>query len=155
MTGRAKHEEIFVPKPAIYAATGMIMLTIVMAAIASWTGFGKVRVQLAPAAETRELRFEDDKSGGIAVFDAGSQDAFAILQPGQDGFVRSVLRGMAHDRRMQGIGSGPAFRLNRLVDGRLTLEDPATGRTMLLDGFGHENIGSFAKLLVSTTTIAE
>lgn len=71
----------------------------------------------------------------------------AVIPPGTNGFLRGSLRGLARERKRQGIGAGPAFRLVRWADGRLTLEDPATRRVIDLAAFGPTNSGAFADLL--------
>jgi len=49
------------------------------------------------------------------------------------------------------------FHLALHVDGRLTLEDPVTARTIELEAFGPTNSGAFARLLpavVRTVAVA-
>ena len=70
-----------------------------------------------------------------------------MLPPGTNGFIRGVLRGLARDRKLQRIGTEPPFRLTRWVDGRLSLDDPATGRRIELGAFGPTNAAAFAGLL--------
>jgi putative photosynthetic complex assembly protein len=45
------------------------------------------------------------------------------------------------------------FRLALHADGRLTLEDPATSRTIELQAFGPANSGAFARLLPANAPI--
>ena len=102
----------------------------------------------AAAVMTRELRFEDRPDGSIAVIDAkDSQLVTSIV--GQNGFVRGTLRGLARERRRSGLGAEPPFELIGRADGRLTLHDPATGRTVDLESFGPVNAAEFARLLVA------
>ena len=44
------------------------------------------------------------------------------------------------------------FRLTRWSDGRLSLDDPATGRRIELDAFGPTNTAVFAHLMGATAT---
>jgi putative photosynthetic complex assembly protein len=153
MSAGADHDQIYIPAGFLRAAAGLVLLSICAAAIASWTGFGKSSLNLAPVAESRQIRFEENPTGAVAVFDTGSDEAFAVLKPGQDGFVQSVVRSMSHQRRMHGLSPiAGDFRLNQHVDGRLSLQDLATGNTMSLEGFGTGNTQSFAKLLSSSTS---
>ena len=64
--------------------------------------------------------------------------------------MRGVLRGLARDRRADGIGRSPPFRLTRWADGRLSLDDPATGRHVDLEVFGPTNAGAFAEILTAS-----
>ena len=61
--------------------------------------------------------------------------------------IRGLMRGLARERRMHGIGAEPPFRLTRYTDTQLTLTDTATGRVIELSGFGATNTATFAALL--------
>lgn len=99
----------------------------------------------APEA-VREVRFLDRADGAVVVRTV-ADGRETVVEPGQGGFVRVVLRGFANDRRSRGLGSEAPFRLTRAGDDRLTLTDTATGRTVSLDGFGADNRRAFASLL--------
>lgn len=95
----------------------------------------------------RHLTFTDRPDGSVIVqdVDAGSQvDVFA---PGTNNFARGILRALARQRRLQGVGPEQPFRLARLADGRLTLDDPATGERIDLGSFGSTNTADFVRLL--------
>jgi len=83
------------------------------------------------------------------VYAASGGDVVEVLEPGTNGFVRGVLRGLARDRKLRGIGPQPPFELTRWTDGRLSLTDTATGREIELDAFGPTNVGAFARLLTA------
>ena len=84
------------------------------------------------------MRIEDAATGGTAgLVAAGSRS----------GFIRGVMRGLARDRRMRGIGEAPPFRLTLWRDGELSLLDEATGRAIELSAFGSTNRAAFAALL--------
>ena len=61
---------------------------------------------------------------------------------GEHGFLRGTLRGWRASAASQGLGSEPPFRLIARADGRLTLEDPATGERVDLESFGPTNAAS-------------
>ena len=68
---------------------------------------------------------------------------------GEQGFIRGTLRGLARMRRGQDI---PRTRRNpsassAWADGRITLDDTATGQRLDLEAYGHTNAATFAKLL--------
>lgn len=132
------------PKGALIGAGLMIALTVTAAATARWTGFGALHMATHGAVETVDLVFEDRPGGAIAV--RGTAESL-VLEGGTNGFVRGVLRGLARDRKLHGIGPDVPFRLIRRVDGRLVLEDPATSRALDLGAYGSENAGAFARLL--------
>jgi putative photosynthetic complex assembly protein len=123
----------------------------VVAALARTTGVGTVRLPDGVAVATRDVRFTDEADGAVGVWDA-SGTRLASLAPGTNGFARGVLRGLARERRREGIGTQPVFRLIRWADGRLTLDDTATARHVDLDVFGPTNVAAFARLLADGTT---
>jgi putative photosynthetic complex assembly protein len=96
----------------------------------------------------RQLRFVDLPDGSVQVVDTQSQQVLDTLV-GEEGFVRSVVRGLANARKQQGIGPAPAFTLVRRADGGINFEDPATGRKVSLEAFGSSNAAAFKRLLVS------
>jgi putative photosynthetic complex assembly protein len=100
----------------------------------------------APPEAVRDVRFLDRADGAVVV-ETVADGRETVVEPGQGGFVRVVLRGFAHDRRSRGLGPEAPFRLTRAADDRLTLTDTATGRTISLDGFGADNRRAFAELL--------
>jgi hypothetical protein len=69
------------------------------------------------------------------------------VNPGEGGFIRGVMRGLARDRISRHIGAEPPFRLALSADGQLTLFDTATGRLIDLESFGQGNRDSFFDLL--------
>lgn len=105
--------------------------------------------KVAPA-QVRELRFLDRPDGSVLIQDVGSGGTASVIEAGsQSGFIRGVMRGLARDRRMRGIGDMPPFRLTLWRDGELSLTDSATGRTIELGAFGATNRAAFAALLPS------
>lgn len=102
---------------------------------------------VAPA-RTRLLRFADRRDGAVLITDAASGARAGLVPAGAEtGFVRGVMRGLARERRAQGVGAAPPFRLTLYRDGELSLTDTATGQAIDLDGFGATNRAQFAALL--------
>jgi putative photosynthetic complex assembly protein len=123
------------------------VLTLILAAISRFTGVGTMTVDEANAVASRDLRFEDRSDGAVAVLAAKDDKVVEILPPGTNGFVRGVLRGLARERKSEGIGTEPPFRLTQWDDGRLSLEDSATGRRIELVSFGQTQFDVFAQML--------
>jgi putative photosynthetic complex assembly protein len=119
------------------------------AALSRISGLGTVQMPESALVESRPLRFEDMRDGSIRVTDARTGQIAASVEPGTNGFIRGTLRGLARERKRQGIGIEPPFMLTRWADGRLSLEDPTTSRVIALDAFGPTNGEAFAQLLTA------
>jgi putative photosynthetic complex assembly protein len=137
------------PRGFIIAACGMAVLTLVMTSIARLTGYQPDRPPPSTVVEVRDLKFEDRPDGAVLVYDAADGHLAYTVQPGTDGFVRGVLRGLVRDRRANHIGAGPPFRFTRWADGRLSLDDPSTGHHVDLEVFGPTNAGAFAEIFLA------
>ena len=70
-----------------------------------------------------------------------------VVAPNTNHFFRAAVRGLVRDRKREKIGAGPPFRISRLADGRLRLEDPATKRRIDLDAFGRVNAVAFSAIM--------
>lgn len=105
-----------------------------------------VRAPDAPALHTRSLLFADRRDGGVDVIDADSRRVVDHIR-GEAGFLRGALRALARERMKRGLGGELPFQLIARQDGRLTLEDPATGERLDLESFGPTNAAVFARLL--------
>jgi putative photosynthetic complex assembly protein len=141
------HHDEPLPKLALWAAAGLIGLSLLLAGTARLSGYGRTVLPTAAVVESRQLRFEDQRDGGIDVREAPGGARVALLPPGTNGFLRGVLRSLVRERRQELIGAAPPFRLTRWSDGRLSLEDPSTGRAVALEVFGPSNSVVFARLL--------
>lgn len=134
------------PRAPLLAAATLVLAALVTVAAVRLTGVGMVRFPDAAAVAMRDLRFEDRSDGAIAVIDARSGQLVESVS-GAQGFLRGTLRGLARERKRSGIGPDQPFRLTGRADGRLTLEDPATGRRVDLESFGPDNAAVFARML--------
>lgn len=138
------------PRFALLAAAVLMAGSITAAAAARYADVHapapSVTERVAPLA-ARDLTFFDMADGSVEVRDAAGVQILFVAEPGTNGFIRGVMRGMARDRRSRGIGQGPAFRLAQWPDGRLSLDDLATGRHIELGAFGDTNRAAFAQLL--------
>lgn len=133
------------PRGALIGAAVVLGVAIASAAAARIGDVGVVRMQPSAAVESRELRFVDEPNGGVGIYEGETR--IELLAPGTNGFARGALRGLARERGRQNIGAEPPFRLTRWADGRLSLEDPTTGRRIDLEAFGPSNAGVFARLM--------
>ena len=138
-----------VPRGPLLAMGALVLVALAGASAMRLSGID-IREPDAAAVTTRELRFEDRADGSIAVIDGRSEQLVSTIT-GEAGFVRGTLRGLARERKRSGLGPQQPFELIGRADGRLTLHDPATGRTVDLESFGPTNAGEFARLLEPAT----
>lgn len=138
-----------VPRPALWAAAFLIMLTLGLAGASRMMRSQANAEASPPAREVVMVRFEDRPDGSLAVLEAESRRELSALPPGSNGFVRGVLRGMFRSRKLESMSRDASFRLAREADGRLTLDDPESGRRVDLDSFGPTNSAAFEGILVA------
>ena len=139
-----------VPRGMLAALGTMVLVALLSVTFVRLTGIGVSHVPDAPAVSVREFRFEDLPDGGIVVRDARSGRVVHSVAPETNGFLRGTMRGLARERRRRGIGPEIPFRMVGRADGKLTLEDPATGRRVDLGSFGPTNAAVFAGLMTDT-----
>lgn len=137
------------PRAPLFAVATLVLGAIAIALFARVTDVGTTRLHYAAPVESRDLRFEDRSDGNVAVYDAKDGTLVDLVTPGTKGFIRTVMRGLAHSRAEQGFGPEGSFKLTRWDDGRLSISDPMTGRQIELVGFGAPNVAVFANLLES------
>ena len=142
------------PKGTLYLAGALALFAFGAAAMVRLTGTpaaaSPVALRAAEHVEpvaSRSLRFADRGDGAVVIADVNGGIA-SVIQPGQQtGFIRGVMRGLARERKMRGIGQAPPFTLTAWHDGELSLTDSATGRSIELTAFGSANRAAFAALL--------
>ena len=140
------------PRGALLGAAALMTLAIVAAGTARLTGIGTSHVPEGTPVESRDLRFADRTDGAVVISEAGTGRVVDVASPGTNGFLRSTMRGLARDRKRQDLGAEAPFRLTRWADGRLSLEDEATGRSIDLGAFGATNAAVFAHLMTGSAT---
>ncbi len=145
-----------VPRPALIAAVALVGFVLLLTAFVT---FGFAQREAVPSAsraaadvapvESRSLAFADTAAGAVIVTDASNGETVARIgrETEGGGFVRGVMRGLARERMMNGIGASPPFELTLWEDGSLSLEDTATGRMIELGSFGPTNRATFARYL--------
>ena len=95
------------------------------------------------------LRFVDGPAGEVMVLDASNNTEIARFE-GEQGFLRGTLRAMARERKRRDIDSGPSFELMAHPQGRMTLQDNATGQRIDLSSFGPSNVAVFQHIKAAT-----
>ncbi len=147
--GRGARRQEVGPVPAILliGAGALLGFTMLAVAIGRSEGVGLTQLPAAKPVARLEFQAEDQADGSIALRNVADRAIVAWIRPGEDGFLRGTLRGLAQARQRDGLGREPPFSLTRYDDGRLDLSDDATGRHVPLEAFGSTNAQSFARLL--------
>jgi putative photosynthetic complex assembly protein len=137
------------PRNTLIIAGTVVLLSIMTAAAGRITGAANSAPTAAPVA-ARDLLFRDRPDGSVAVFDATNISVpIDIIAPATNGFLRATMRGLARQRMRQDADREIPFHLTEWADGRLTLEDPTTGRRVEMEAFGVSNEEVFAGLLTA------
>jgi putative photosynthetic complex assembly protein len=144
------HSDQPFPRGALLGAGALVGFALLSVVAARVSGVGTTGFAEVSRVETRALTFEDRADGAVLVHAAGDGRLVRVLSPGTHGFVRGVLRGFARDRKLRHLNHEPPFELIRWADGRLSLEDPSTGRGVDFGPFGATNVEAFARLLDDT-----
>jgi putative photosynthetic complex assembly protein len=125
----------------------VVLVTLVAVATARLAGYRPAPPAAGAVVASADLRFEDAAAGVVRIYDWHSGRVLADLEPGDGSFIRGVLRSLVRERRSHELGTVAPFHIARHADGKLILEDRATGRRIELQAFGPTNAGAFAALL--------
>lgn len=136
-----------IPRGLLISAGALVLASLIAVTAARLNGVGAVQVPDAAAMTTRELLFQDREDGSIAILDARTGKQVDSAAPGSNGFLRGTMRGLARERKRQGVSADVPFQLVGRADGRLTLIDPSTKRRVDLESFGPTNAAVFSKLM--------
>ena len=142
------------PRKILIAFGTLIGVSLLLVTAAVLLGYNPSQVAPSPAVLSRDLRFSDGPDGTTLVKDATDARTVAVLPSGIEGFVRGILRAVSRERRNRHLPDDTPFRLARLADGRLTLTDLGTKKTIELTSFGPTNESSFAAFLAGSAPIA-
>jgi putative photosynthetic complex assembly protein len=138
------------PRAALLGAGSLVVGSLLLVGLARLTSYSPAQPDASSIVERKDLRFEDRSDGAVLIYSSPHDELVDTLPPGTNGFVRGVLRGLVRERRADRIGAAPPFRLTRWADGRLSLDDPSTGRHVDLEVFGPANAGAFADILIAS-----
>jgi putative photosynthetic complex assembly protein len=151
----AQVQDEMLPRGLLIGAGLLVATALAVVTLARLTGYQPMQPDASTVVTQEDVRFEDRRNGAIAIYSGQSDRLVDTLAPGTNGFVRGVMRGLARDRRAEHIGERAPFRLTHWANGRLSLDDPSTGRHIDLEVFGMTNAGAFAEILTAATQAKE
>ncbi len=140
------------PRSMLLGAAALIGAALIATTAARLTGVGTTHVQAGQPVESRLLTFKKTDSGGIKVISAETGIEIADLPAKKDGFVGVLLQGFGGGRMRAGVDVDAPYRLVRYAGGRAGLDDPETGRSVMLDAFGPDNFQAFNRLFKKEVT---
>ncbi len=135
------------PRWFAFALGGIMFAAVSFALMARMTGHGASTIPESPIIAQVNLTFTDEADGAILIRIADDGRLVERIAPGTNGFIRTVMRGIVHERRQHGGGPDTPFALSRRADGRLMLFDPVSQRRIALNSFGMLNAQGFGRLL--------
>ena len=141
------------PRGVVVAVAAMVTVALLAATLGRGTA-SETAAAVRDAQVHRILQFADLADGSVAVTDAVDGTTVAVIERGEGGFVRGMMRALARVRMQQGVGPEPPYALASQADGRLVLQDPATASQIPLDAFGPSNVAAFAALLPRRSDVA-
>lgn len=133
------------PKIPLYSAITVVVASLMLATVSRIVGLPP-DIETAPVMAQMDLRFADRADGSVLVTTADGRE-ISVAGPGTNGFLRGTMRGLARGRMLVNAGAEVPFHLTSYANGRLTLDDPVTGRRIDLEAFGPTNSGVFAEFL--------
>ncbi|WP_298336617.1 photosynthetic complex assembly protein PuhC [uncultured Erythrobacter sp.] len=149
-----EEDEITVHRFPLLLMGGLIAITLALTSAVSFGFFERQAIPSearaasgATATATRSLLFFDERDGTVRVEDAASREEIARFGPGTGGFVRTTVRSLVYQRRVNGIGRSVPFELIEWDNNMLTLRDTTTGESVELGSFGKGNRTTFANFL--------
>ncbi len=131
----------------LVGALAMVVLCLVTVGAVRLGHQAEPQTAMATAEALRDLTFQDLGGDRIAILDADAGDTIAVIEPGQDGLVRSAMRGLERARSLGGIGPTEPYRLLRWDGGRVTLSDLRTDRHIALTSFRGSETSALARLV--------
>lgn len=140
------HHNMVISRRARIAAAMMALIALGVAAIGSFTGYRVMRVETPPIIAERTLTFQEFEDGRVTVRNAADGALVATLAEEESGFVRNVLRGFSHTRRMRAVDASEPYRILRFDQRRMAMIDVATGQRYSLHGHGQRTMAAFQAL---------
>ena len=149
MTTDAPSKTELIHRRGVRAAIALVLFSLAVTVAVVWTGSGERYAPQTPPASIAQLLFEDHEDGRVTVIDAATERALVEYEPTEGVFVRGIMRTVARQRRIRGLGEGRdvPVELARMEDGQLWLSDPMSEVQFFLGAFGSDNVALFDEIL--------
>jgi len=135
------------PKPALYAGAAMVVLSLALVTTARLTGYKENVDPGGTPVATRDVVFKTSGNGVVAIEDTRSGERLGEFPTETNRFVKVVMSSLKHERAGVEPGDETPFRIVRWDDGRISVADPVSGRSIELAAFGRNQVKTFENLL--------
>lgn len=143
-----KHrDKDMVPRFLVVAMFSLMAASLAIVAYAQWFDVPQRGVVNTTAVvDQKTIRFESSREGVSTVFDI---DGNQIAHSGDDmmGFIGVMGIVLNRERLVSGVANEAPVTLIKRQNGTYAIEDPLTGWSVELIGYGADNVAAFAKLL--------
>jgi putative photosynthetic complex assembly protein len=146
-TESVPHDKELIPRTLARAMLALVVTCLVIVTLARLTGYQLIATP--PRGETvasRSVLLTVDLSGAARIHDADGT-LVADLSPQQGGFISGVGRVIERERSKNRVALDGPVTLIWQDTGRISIQDPSTGWSADLMGFGADNARAFARLL--------
>lgn len=131
-------------------APGLVIAAIL--ALAGWIVVGEWRdgsIGVQRVVDVRSIVFEPKSDGTLTVHLVATDGAASRvdLPSASEGFVATMAKSLARDRRRFDVNEILPFQLSRFENGSLMLKDPVIGTEVRLAAFGPSNAAAFNSLV--------
>jgi len=148
LSEQMKHrDKDMVPRFLVVAMFSLMAASLAIVAYAQWFDVPNTGViELAPVERQMTLQFETSREGVSTVFNENGE---IIAHSADDlmGFIGVMGIVIKRERLVADTPNTAPVTLIERTNGTYSIEDPATGWSVELIGYGADNVAAFAKLL--------
>ncbi|SLN32375.1 photosynthetic complex assembly protein PuhC [Pseudooctadecabacter jejudonensis] len=148
LSEQMKHrDKDMVPRVLVVAMFSLMAASLGLVAYAQWAGVPNTGViELAPVERQMTLQFETSRQGVSTVY---NEDGEQIAHSADDlmGFVGVMGIALKRERLVADVPNTAPVILMERTNGTYAIEDPVTGWSVELIGYGADNVAAFARLL--------
>ncbi len=143
---RTGHKET-VPRAALIAAGTLVCFSLAAVTISRLAGYKWDWKPEGTIVATRAIEFAQAPGGVVVVKDARTGQQLGSYTFNENAFMRTVMLGFRRERALMGTSDGTPYTIEQWDDGRVTVSDPASGRSFEMAAFGRHQVETFAALL--------
>lgn len=144
-TAPADPDREMIPRGLLRAMLALVLFSLAITVFAVVTGRPTVgQPEAAPVLAERMLVLAGGDAQAVRV---ETPEGEVLADMAHGGFVTVIQNGLQTERRRHGMDPALPVRLVKYQNGRLAIEDPATGWSVELYAFGGTNRDAFARFL--------